>query len=48
LLRRGFDADPKTLLATIGIQLDDPSVIRGAIALFKAKTRELQSLYGVK
>jgi oligoendopeptidase F len=47
LLRRGFDADPKVLLASVGIQLDDPGLIRRAIALFKAKTEELQALYAM-
>ena len=45
LLRRGFDADPKVLLASVGIQLDDPGLTHRAIALFKAKTDELEALY---
>jgi oligoendopeptidase F len=45
LLRRGFDADPKDLLASVGIHLDDPGLIRSAIALFRAKTEELRALY---
>ncbi len=45
LLRRGFDADPQTLLLSIGIRLDDPSLVTEAAKLFKSKTEELQSLY---
>jgi len=45
LLRRGFDADPDVLLASIGVRLGDPAVIRRASALFKAKTDELEALY---
>jgi len=48
LLRRGFDVDPKVLLASVGIQLDDPNLIRKALALFRAKTDELQRLYNVE
>lgn len=47
LLRRGFDADATVLLASVGIQLDDPGLIRRAIGLFKAKTQELRALYGM-
>ena len=42
LLRRGFDADPNVLLASVGIQLDDPGLAHRAIALFRAKTEELR------
>ena len=45
LLRRGFDADPNVLLASMGIRLGDPVVITRATALFKAKTDELEALY---
>lgn len=45
LLRRGFDADPKVLLATIGIRLDDAHLVEGAAHLFEQKTNELQGLY---
>jgi len=45
LLRRGFDAEPNVLLASIGIRLGDPAVIRRASALFRAKTEELRTLY---
>jgi oligoendopeptidase F len=46
LLRRGFDADPRVLLATLGIQLDDPGLVKRAAELFKAKTDELLAVYG--
>ncbi|WP_089408884.1 hypothetical protein [Granulicella rosea] len=45
LLRRGFDADPKVLLATMGIHLDDPHLVEGAAHLFEQKTNDLQVLY---
>jgi oligoendopeptidase F len=45
LLRRGFDAPPETLLASMGIQLDDPGLVKAAARLFEAKTEELQQLY---
>ena len=45
LLRRGFDAPPQTLLASLNIRLDDPSLVKAASRLFQAKTDELQSLY---
>jgi oligoendopeptidase F len=45
LLRRGFDADPQTLLLSIGIRLDDPDLAKQAASLFEAKTHQLQRLY---
>ena len=45
LLRRGFDAPPQTLLASLDIRLGDPSLVKAASRLFQAKTDELQSLY---
>ena len=45
LLRRGFYADPKVLLATMDIRLDDPALVESAAELFKAKTEELEDLY---
>jgi oligoendopeptidase F len=45
LLRRGFDATPQTLLASMNIRLDDPALVTSAARLFQAKTEELQSLY---
>ncbi len=45
LLRRGFDADPDILLASIGVQLNDPALLRRAIELFEAKTEELRRMY---
>lgn len=48
LLRRGFDADPKVLLASVGIQIDDPRVVKRAAELFKSKTEELQTLYAAE
>jgi oligoendopeptidase F len=45
LLRRGFDADPQDLLATMNIHLDDPHLVDAASNLFESKTKELQALY---
>jgi oligoendopeptidase F len=45
MLRRGFDAPPQTLLASMGIRLDDPALVKAASRLFQAKTEQLQSLY---
>ena len=45
LLRRGFDADPQVLLATLDIHLDDPHLVEAAAKLFEEKTNELQVLY---
>jgi oligoendopeptidase F len=45
LLRRGFDADPQMLLATMDIRLDDPHLVEGVAYLFEQKTNELQGLY---
>jgi oligoendopeptidase F len=45
LLRRGFDADPQVILARMGIQLDDPSLVKAAARLLQTKTDELQQLY---
>ncbi len=45
LLRRGFDAPPQTLLASMGIRLDDPALVKAASRLFQAKTKQLESLY---
>jgi oligoendopeptidase F len=45
LLRRGFDAPPQTLLASMDIRLDDPALVKAASRLFQAKTEQLQSLY---
>ena len=45
LLRRGFDAPPQTLLASMDIRLDDPGLVKAAARLFQAKTEQLQSLY---
>lgn len=45
LLRRGFDADPKVLLASVGIRIDDPRLIKRAVELFKSRTEELDTLY---
>ena len=46
LLRRGFDSEPQAILASIGIRLDDPLLIRPAAHLLTEKTDELQRLYG--
>ncbi len=48
LLRRGFDADPQVLLATLDIHLDDPHLVEAAAKLFEEKTNELQVLYAGK
>ena len=48
LLQRGFDAEPNVLLATVGIKLDDPALIKRAVAWFKAKTGELRALYAAE
>jgi oligoendopeptidase F len=45
LLRRGFDADASTLLATVGIARDDPKLIEAVAKFIEAKTAELQRLY---
>ncbi|HTV10201.1 MAG TPA: M3 family metallopeptidase [Candidatus Aquilonibacter sp.] len=45
LLRRGFDADPKPLLLSIGIDLSNPDLIASAARLLRTKTDELESLY---
>ena len=45
LLRRGFDADPQTLLASVGIRLDDPVLVARATQLFAFKIEELERLY---
>jgi oligoendopeptidase F len=45
LLRRGFDSEPQTLLASLGIDLDDPNLIKPAARLLDAKTAELERLY---
>lgn len=45
LLRRGFDADPQDLLATLGIRLDDSAIARPAARLLEEKTQELQNTY---
>jgi oligoendopeptidase F len=48
LLRRGFDAEPRALLASLGIQLGDPNVIKPAARLLEKKTAELEHLYAQK
>ena len=48
LLGRGFDADPTTLLADVGITLEDRGLITRAVALFRAKTSELQAAYATE
>jgi oligoendopeptidase F len=45
MLKRGFDADPATLLATVGITLGDRAMIQRAVGLFSTKVDELQALY---
>jgi oligoendopeptidase F len=45
LMRRGFDSEPQTLLASLGIHLDDPALIQPAAHLFEVKTAELERLY---
>lgn len=48
LLRRGFHADSQTILASLGIRLDDPNIVKPAARLLTEKTEELQSLYAQK
>jgi oligoendopeptidase F len=48
LLRRGFDAEPRALLASLGIQLGDPNVIKPVARLLEKKTAELEHLYAQK
>lgn len=45
LLKRGFDADSPTLLATVGISRNDPKLIEGVARFIEAKTAELHALY---
>ena len=45
LLRRGFDVEPQALLATLGIRLDDPALIKPASRLLSEKTEELERAY---
>ena len=45
LLRRGFNSEPQTILASMGISLDDPALIQPAARLLTEKTDELQRLY---
>lgn len=45
LLKRGFDADPQTLLSTVGISRGDPKLIEGVARFIDARTAELQALY---
>ena len=45
LLRRGFDREPQSILARMGIRLDDPSLVKAAARLLQTKTDELQQLY---
>ena len=45
LLRRGFDAEPMKILASIEIRLDDPALVRPAARLLTEKTEALQRLY---
>ena len=45
LLRRGFDSEPQTILASMGIKLDDPALIQPAARLLIEKTDALQRLY---
>ena len=45
LLRRGFDSEPQAILASMGIRLDDPALIRPAARVVAEKTDQLQSLY---
>jgi oligoendopeptidase F len=45
LLRRGFDAEPQTLLATMGIRLGDPELVKAASRLLSVKTEELKQVY---
>jgi oligoendopeptidase F len=48
LLRRGFDAEPQALLASMDIRLDDPELVKAATRLFQSKTEELQRIYQVE
>jgi oligoendopeptidase F len=45
LLRRGFDAEPQALLASMNIRLDDPGLVKAASRLIRSKTDELRELY---
>lgn len=46
LLSHGYDAPPDTLLQrTIGMRLDDPTVVEHAVAVIAKWTQELRSLY---
>ena len=45
LLRRGFDAEPETLLASLNIRLEDPGLVKAASRLIRSKTEELRGLY---
>lgn len=45
VLRRGFDADPQTILGDMGIRLDERSLVRQAAHLLQIKTDELEQLY---
>jgi hypothetical protein len=48
LLRRGFDAEPQALLASMNIRLDDPELVKAAWRLFQSKTEELQRIYQIE
>ncbi len=45
LLRRGFDTEPQELLASLGIRLDDPGLVKPGARLLSEKTKELQHAY---
>ena len=45
LLRRGFDTEPQAMLASLGIRLDDPALVKPAARLLAKKTEELQAAY---
>ena len=45
LLHRGFDAPADVLLASVDINLNDPSLLKNAIKIFSKKTEELRKLY---
>lgn len=45
LLRGGFVVDPKDMLASLGIYLDDPNLVKPAARLLQEKTAELKQLY---
>jgi oligoendopeptidase F len=45
LLRRGFDAGPQALLASMNVRLDDPGLVKAASRLIRSKTGELRDLY---